>query len=103
MPHGFLSCVPIMSISLNAQNSGLPDVRPDVKLPSETVGWKAIAGALKALLIYDFVDVRCARPRRISWVSSPIRRRTTEAHTKRKLTGAGSLHLVQGHTLDSFV
>jgi hypothetical protein len=55
LTNGVLSCVLIIGVSPNAQGGALPDARPDIALPSETVGWNAIAGAL--LGVFDKVDV----------------------------------------------
>jgi uncharacterized iron-regulated protein len=55
LTNGILSCVLIMGVSPNGQSGALPDVRPEIKLASETVGWGAIAGAL--LGVFDKVDV----------------------------------------------
>lgn len=50
-----LSCTLIVSSCRPVQDGGPPDVRPDVTLASETVGWDAIVGAL--LGVFDKVDV----------------------------------------------
>jgi hypothetical protein len=55
LTNGVLSCVLIMGVAPNAQSGALPDVRPDITLASETVGWDAIAGAV--LAVFDKADV----------------------------------------------